>query len=483
MVTRSTVAVVVLLAAQVSQGHAQSTGRFQLVRSVSGGKGTPDGTRFIMDDPRSVFQAGKDRQVMVSFEWLGPAGRHHCEGAWKDPTGKTVFTSEADVVARGTRFTVYWGLSLSDSVPTGTWVIEARIDGEPAGAHSFQLQKELGAAAEKPPKRSLTVAELYQRGLAETLTIVALDGAGAQIGTASGFFVAPNLVNTSFAGINAARSVRVLTPDKRRMETSEVLSWNKRDDWAVLRLAGAAEEATPRGGDPLKVGDRCYFLEAQGESGRVIVETTVIGQSGDEFTLADGGHGTSNGGPVFNEYGEAVAVLAGSGILGATELDVAALGGRVQLRGARARSLTVAPDAEATTKSLQEVEQLGFFVRPIARTAHFVSGVLGTEVDRKGPVPMALNQKVLFSHSDGKCVVFVTWVPAQKQDTTIQIELFNEDNRRLLASEARKARLRSSEAFVQYWEIPLAPLRPGIHRFDVVLGQEPVWRTFFRLTD
>jgi len=124
-----------VLAVAAEPARAQSTGRFHLVRSASGSKGAPDGTRFIFEDPRTVFQAGKDRQVLVTFEWQGPAGRHHCEGAWKDPSGRTVFTSAADVNVPGTRFGVYWGLSLPDTVATGTWVIETRVDGEQAGAY------------------------------------------------------------------------------------------------------------------------------------------------------------------------------------------------------------------------------------------------------------------------------------------------------------------------------------------------------------
>jgi hypothetical protein len=37
--------------------------------------------------------------------------------------------------------------------------------------------------------------------------------------------------------------------------------------------------------------------------------------------------------------------------------------------------------------------------------------------------------------------------------------------------------------FVQYWELKLAALEPGLHRIDVVAGSSPVWRTFFRLTE
>jgi hypothetical protein len=110
---------------------AQSSGRSHLVRSLSGSKGTQEGNRFLIEDPRVVFQAGTDRQVMVLFEWQGPPGRHRCEGRWKDPTGNVVFSSASEVEAPGPRFGVYWGLSIPDSVATGTWVLEAVVDGEP----------------------------------------------------------------------------------------------------------------------------------------------------------------------------------------------------------------------------------------------------------------------------------------------------------------------------------------------------------------
>jgi hypothetical protein len=39
------------------------------------------------------------------------------------------------------------------------------------------------------------------------------------------------------------------------------------------------------------------------------------------------------------------------------------------------------------------------------------------------------------------------------------------------------------EPFVQYWTIPLSGLTPAIYRVDVKLGPDPVWRTFFRVTE
>jgi hypothetical protein len=440
-----------------------------------------------MEDPRTVFHAGQDRQVLVVFEWQGTAGRHRCEGNWKDPSGRVVFTSTNDVEARGPRFGVYWGLSLPDQVATGTWVLETSVDGEPAGVHAFQILAGPADPSASPARRALAVAEIYERGVAQTLTLEALDASGALLATTSGFFVAPDLVSTSFGGINAARKVRLAGAGGRRLETSEVVSWNRRDDWAILRFAGATGQPPPVAEDPPQVGDRCFFLDAQGDGGRVIVETTVVGRSpSGDLSLGELAGETSHGAPVFNEFGEVVAKLAGSGIPGATVLDLFGLGDRtprVQDRGTRARPLTPAPAEGAASRTLSDLEQAGVFVRPLARTPHFVSGVMGTGVERQGQIPVATDQRFRFSHADGQCVVFVTWVPSQKEDTTLHFELYDEDNRRLAATDPRKARLRSGQSFVQYWEVKLASLKPGLHRVDVVAGSFLVWRTFFRLSE
>src|SRR6185295_19044226 len=109
-------------------------------------------------------------QVVVYFTWEGPAGPHHLEGIWKDPAGKVVLISGFDYTSTQPRFGGYFKMLLESATP-GTWAVEARIDGESAGSHTFQVM-----AATRPDnvvstRRILTRPEIYQRALAATVSV------------------------------------------------------------------------------------------------------------------------------------------------------------------------------------------------------------------------------------------------------------------------------------------------------------------------
>ena len=83
------------------QGPAAAA-TFRVVRSVSGSRGAVEGTRFVVSDPRTVFNVPGDGQIIVYFEWQGPAGRHRMEGIWRDPSGKVATITNFDYEARAT---------------------------------------------------------------------------------------------------------------------------------------------------------------------------------------------------------------------------------------------------------------------------------------------------------------------------------------------------------------------------------------------
>jgi len=465
---------------------AQAAGRFHLVRSVSGSRGTQDGNRFLIEDPRVAFQAGTDRQVLVLFEWDGPAGMHRCEGRWKDPSGNVAFTSASDIEAAGPRFGVYWGLSIPDTVAAGTWVLEAVIDGQPAGVHAFQVLAEAPPDT-APARRALAINEIYQRGLGSTRTLEVLDAAGARLPTTSGFFLTSDLVSTSFEGINGAHAVRVMSPDGRLLETTAIAGWNVGEDWALLRFPGAKAEPVALTPERPRVGDRAFVLDASGGSGRVIVDTAFIGSTvGGDFRVGSIVSPASLGAPVFNEYGEVVASIRGSGVAGGNQTNLYLLadaGIPVEARGSRARAPVSAGDAAPASRSLAELDAAGVFVRPLVRSTHAVDGVIDSKVHEKGEMPLFHERRTRFSRKDTECVVTVRWLPLDKEDTTGHFELYDATNRHLDATEPVRLKLRRGKLFAQYWKIPLAPLPPGLYRVDLVAGSNTVWRSFFYLAD
>jgi hypothetical protein len=68
-------------------------------------------------------------------------------------------------------------------------------------------------------------------------------------------------------------------------------------------------------------------------------------------------------------------------------------------------------------------------------------------------------------------------------DAVLTFEMFDGDNRRVVASPERRVKMREGVTFVQWWTTDLAALRPGIYRIDALKNADPVWRTYFRVTD
>jgi hypothetical protein len=140
---RSSIAFGVVLAAAAGASRVEAQGTsiapsnaqaamYRVVRSTSGSKGRVSGQTFVIEDPRTVFRVPDDRQVIVHFEWDGPGGAHRLEGLWRNPDGRVSTISEFEHTSRGGRFGAYWELALPTGAATGTWTLEARIDGQPA---------------------------------------------------------------------------------------------------------------------------------------------------------------------------------------------------------------------------------------------------------------------------------------------------------------------------------------------------------------
>ena len=219
-----------------SGGSLASESKFHVIRSVSGSEGVQQGGSYVIRDPRTVFYVPQDQKVIVYFEWEGPQGPHHFEGIWKSPDGKTTSISNFDYEAKQGKFGGYWEMLIAASTQTGMWGLEARVDGEVTGKHSFQILAGAAPESKEPKRYILTSAELYEHANAATVTIASVNSAGVTINRGSGFFVDQNRVMTAFQVIDGAAKVRVTLPDGRAIETQEVAAWNRRQDVALLKL-------------------------------------------------------------------------------------------------------------------------------------------------------------------------------------------------------------------------------------------------------
>jgi hypothetical protein len=251
-----------------------------MLRATTGTRGVERDGRFVIEDPRTVFHAGQDHKVIASFEWEGPTGPHKFEGLWKDPNGKVEIVSGFDYEAKGSPFAGYFTMLVDDSPPTGVWTIEARIDGETAGNFSFEIVSGGDSSPVPLARIPLTSTEAYHQAQAGTVFIEKLDASGKEIGRASGFLIGPDRVVTAFGNIDGASGVRVLFDNGQSRDTTQVMSWNRRQDWAVLKIeTQGMPELKPAQAKSWNVGDCFYSLGTSSAGGRTIVAGSIVGDA------------------------------------------------------------------------------------------------------------------------------------------------------------------------------------------------------------
>lgn len=472
--------------------------KFRLLRSVSGSRGSEQGGVFVVADPRTVFYVPEDAQIVAYFEWEGPPGTHQLEGVWKNPEGKVVVLSDFKYEAKQRRFGAYWTLKLSETVPSGVWTIESRIDGELAGTHTFQILLAPRPASALPGHRVFSPAEIYRRALEASVFIERLDANGERLGTGSGFSIGASQLLTGFEVVDGASSVRVILGG-RGLGAIGLVAWNRREDWAILRTPVVEIPGLPLAKpDSWAVGDRCYALDVPQEGSRTIVDGNITGQQtlpdlGQRLNLSFSLQPQGSGSPLFNEYGEVIGVVVRHSMLpGSASLDVLRWGfplnlfsgaGSFPIDRGLALPISVVPSSPdlGTTTPFAELLRTSQFVPPLVGYQNIAHATLALRVDGKGPVPQPVDEKFEFSQRYGKMAVYVMWDPKEKLKATAQCRLYNLDNQLLIASKPFKVNLTPGRTTVNSWVLMVASLPAGIYRINVVLDTNPVWRSFFRM--
>jgi len=452
-----------------------------------------------MDDPRSVFYAHQDKQIIVYFEWEGPRGPHKFEGFWKDPSGKLVIVSDFQYEATTNQFAGYWTMLLSDGATPGIWTLEARIDGESAGSHTFEVTSAPGTPEVPPARRLPSASEIYGETLKATVFVQKLSANGDVAETHSGFFLENGMVITAFEAIDGASRLRLILADGRRIENDKVAAWSRWQDWAILQVDSDKlphlESAKPASWE---VGDRCFFLDVASEGNRVIVDENITGKNdfpraGLRLNVSFPSGRQAIGSPLVNEYGDVIAMIGGALIPGATSLDTLELsftgvpraGATTVMRGGLAVPLEpILQKLKAgETHTLSELWTLGQFIKPLSAQEFVSYGVTSLGVDKKGDMPWPKERREQFSHRDGKASLFVLWDPKEKRKALTALRLYDIDNKLISEAKPLKLDLRKGVQSMSSWEVPVTNLPMGTYRLDVLLDDGPAWRGFFRVVE
>jgi S1-C subfamily serine protease len=486
--------------AQSGGGGPVGAPTFKVLRAMAGSSGKEANGRLILDDPRSVFYIGQDHKIIVYFEWEGPAGPHKFEGIWKNADSKVTLISDFQYVAPGKQFSGYWSMLLSGSETPGLWTLEAHIDGESAGDLSFQLIAGPGAvtpAAVAVPRQPLSTGDLYKRLAEVSVFVDKIDIHGKAVARGSGFYLTEGQLITAFQNVDGATKLRVISPDGSAQEVTAVRSWDRWKDWAILAVSGAKVNGLTRAAPKSwSVGSICYFLQTSSGSGRVIADGTIVGQNtfpraGERMNIAESPSRGAIGSPLTNEFGDVVGMVGGSlapgtDLLGSYMLTMAGngLGGTSYIRDGLAVPINLIPASTSQDQTdLEELTRKGQMVPLINSEQKIIIAELSLTLERGRGVPTPSNPSQQFSHKDQKIWVYVNWNENISFKGTAAMAVYDVDNHALGHSNPVKVSLHSGALNSSTWEIPLTTLPVGIYRVDVSLGEDIVWRKFFRIAD
>ncbi len=463
---------------------AQNPAPLQIVSITAGPAGVQSNGTFVLSEQRSIFSRETDREVYVVFQWEGTPGPHKLVAVWRSPDGGMTSTSAIDYVATDKRFGARWQLTIGPSMPVGQWSIDATVDGQPAGRHTFEVRDERvePAVAKRP---ALSQSELYDRLNRVFVMIQRTDPAGAATEVGGGV-LADGGIYTAVGVLDEAAAIRVRTATAAQIEIGTVLALNREEGWAVLpgdtaHAPGLA--AAPEGS--IAVGNRCYSIESSASGGRALTNCTVSGRQpgsrGDNGFIVrfNMGPGTP-GAPVVNEFGELLGLVGANGMrVEPLRLsDVHSFSSLPDAPLIAIRSIRVSPGSVAET--IATLEASGVLLTPLVGSEDIVSGGFARRLSKSNLVAPA-DQKDTFSAGENTFFVFVNWLPAERVKGTCLLRVYDASNHLIGESQPGKADYRKGQLTLSTWQLPIPP-NPGAYRVDVLFNDKPVWRGTVHVT-
>jgi hypothetical protein len=101
----------------------------------------------------------------------------------------------------------------------------------------------------------------------------------------------------------------------------------------------------------------------------------------------------------------------------------------------------------------------------------------------KGRAPFIKEMKNDFTRHDDLATVYVSLQSMDTLKSTVQMRMYDADNRVISSGEPVKITLRRGETQDRYWSFAIGALNPAIYRVDVLVGESVAWRTYFRVRE
>jgi len=472
--------------------------KYRLIRSLSGPSGKVEASRYVIDEVRSKFVVPPDRTIVILFEWEGPAGRHELSGIWKRPDGRTAAISPIQMDVRERRFSAYWTNTLDSQMEAGIWELEVRIDGEPAGSHPFEVKVTEAAAPPVaslpavPARRMPSMDELF--ALRRSLVwIHKLDAQGRRVDTSTGFVIRPGQVATAFQSIDGASKLALEFSDGRRTESSDLLAWNRLQDWAVIKADTAAVAALPVArSEPVPIGDRLIAFHVEGQNVRVIGGVDVTARYnpapfGERLRVDPTPAAQATGGPLLNGFGDVAAVIGGSvlpGLRPAPGLQTSSWPPtRYQVNDA-AIPIRLVPDlADASAgTSLQSIAARGEFTAFLESDVNLTNAGTTREMSKDTKSTEYVHE---FRPSDATVAVFSIWQERLKRKgpQEVLVKVYDLENRERVRVKPVKLKMAPHSLVQITTAFSPSGLPAGLYRVDLLNNGTPVWRTTIVITE
>ncbi|MEO5819905.1 MAG: hypothetical protein ABIT71_05325 [Vicinamibacteraceae bacterium] len=483
---------------------APATGQaamYRVIRSTSGSKGRVAGQTFVIEDPRTVFRVPDDRQVIVHFEWDGPAGAHRLEGLWRNPDGRVSTISDFEHTSRGGRFGAYWELALPTGAATGTWTLEARIDGQPAGSHRFEIVAGAGSTAPvaaTPTRAPLSGQELYRRIQAATVTVQKLDAAGRVGLKASAFAIAKDRVVVPFNIVDGAAVLRLTTMSGQTEDVTRVVALDRAADWAILPITALPVEPLGRpAAREAGVGTFLYGLAVTSTGERTIYDVSIGGSSnrpelGERLLLAGPIGWPSAGTPVIDAYGDAVAMTGAVWEPGTAFHD-----SEGERSMAPSSALPMQVGGTALAVPIERIVDDGKAPRDLAALAaelpftpmfgpsrvHVMRGATAQSMQKNVGFFETVDARTSFSKARGAFAVVLDLMPRDKlASLPVTVTVFNAAGRAIATTKPLALKGDPNRPLGVGWTLDANALQPGLYRLDVGAVGDVMWRTFITIT-